>query len=119
MNFHGGINSAPTTMAPSPNFQQYVNAPQMMNQYPQPASMAYHEPNSGAVRTPNRQSINLLTTTDQIDSWMWSLNAAGSGAGAGIQGDFTTGTVGHHVNGMMDMSAKGKKRRPEVGFSRG
>jgi hypothetical protein len=123
MTFHNEISPTTSTMGPSPNFQQYIHAPQMMNPYQQPTSMSYHESNSGAVRTPNRQSVNLLTTTDQIDNWMFSLNSggagAGAGAGAGLQDVFTMNTVGHHMNGMTAIGVKGKKSRPEVGYSRG
>jgi hypothetical protein len=119
MHFPNGMTPTTTTMGPSPNFhQQYIHAPQMMNQYHhQPTSMSYHESNSGAVRTPNRNSMNLLTTTDQIDSWMYSLNSGG--VNSGLQ-DVFTGPVSHHnMNDMINMGVKGKKRRPEVGYSRG
>ena len=115
-----------TTMGPSPNFQQYVNTPQQMLQFQHPSSMSYHESNSGAVRTPNRNSVNLLTTTDQIDSWMFNLNSnAGGGGNGGAQGGmqemFLGGgnNMGHHHMGMATMGVKTNKRRPEVGYSRG
>jgi hypothetical protein len=124
MNFNQHNMTPTTTMGPSPNFhQQYnINAPQMMQQFQHPSSMSYHESNSGAVRTPNRNSVNLLTTTDQIDSWMFSLNsnAASVATGGGMQDMFLGGgNMGHHMNGMASMGVKGKKRRPEVGYSRG
>ncbi|KIW06211.1 uncharacterized protein PV09_02688 [Verruconis gallopava] len=113
MNFQNGI-SPTTTMGPSTNFHQYINAPQMMHPYQQvPTSMPYHESNSGAVRTPNRQSINLLNTTDQIDNWMFSLNSSAAGQ---VQ-DVFAGTVGHHMGSMVPVGVRdGKKRRPEVGY---
>ena len=111
-------------MGPSPNFQQYnVNAPQMMQQFQHPSPMTYHESNSGAVRTPNRNSVNLLTTTDQIDSWMFNLNANAAQAaqnGMHMQQMFSAGgNTNHHMNGMASVGIKGKQRRPEVGYTRG
>lgn len=112
-------NMPTTTMGQSPNFHQYINVQQPMNQYNPPVS--YPEVTNGGMRTPNndRQSVNLLTTTDQIDSWVWSLGAGSGGNAPQVQNVF--GGDVHHANTMgmgMGLGVKGKKRSPEV-YSRG
>ena len=66
--------------------------------------------------------MNLLTTTDQIDSWMFNLNnnPGSGGQQSGMQDMFLGGNnMGQHHMGMATMGVKTNKRRPEVGYSRG
>jgi hypothetical protein len=88
--------------------------------------MPYHESNSSAARNPNpnRNSVNLLNTTDQIDAFMFSLNSNAAAGGADGMDDMFGGNMalGHHLQNhisMTTMGAKSKKRRPEVDYSRG